>query len=105
MPRVNHVKAARKDNQGEPYCWWKFRYGGKHYPHTGSLRALRRNQNYLFYGHRGGRAKALASRRRRSTVDTSRRWHFESPAVAATVSKLRAFVAWLFSFFRRQETA
>ena len=35
MPRVTHVKAARKDNQvckkGEYYYWWKFRYGGKRY--------------------------------------------------------------------------
>lgn len=35
MPRVHHVKKARKDNpvakKGEPYYWWKFRFGGKHY--------------------------------------------------------------------------
>lgn len=35
MPRVHLVKKARKDNPvckaGEPYYWWKFRYGGKHY--------------------------------------------------------------------------
>lgn len=35
MPRVHHVKKARKDNpavkRGEPYYWWKFRGGGKHY--------------------------------------------------------------------------
>lgn len=33
MPRVHFVKKARKDNSavkaGEPYYWWKFRYGGK----------------------------------------------------------------------------
>lgn len=35
MPRVNYVKKARKDvpgtdiKAGEPYYWWKFRYGGK----------------------------------------------------------------------------
>ena len=40
MPRVNHVKSARK-NQGKcrcgkrlgvgsPYLWWKFRFGGRH---------------------------------------------------------------------------
>ncbi len=38
MPRVNYVKKARKDNPvakaGEPYYWWKFRYGGKHYSKT-----------------------------------------------------------------------
>ena len=38
MPKVNHVKKARKDNpvakRGEPYYWWKFRYGGKHFSLT-----------------------------------------------------------------------
>jgi len=38
MPRVTHVKAARKDNRvckkGESYYWWKFRFGGKHYSTT-----------------------------------------------------------------------
>jgi hypothetical protein len=38
MPRVYHVKKARKDNpivkKGEPYYWWKFRYGGKRYSKT-----------------------------------------------------------------------
>jgi hypothetical protein len=38
MPRVHHVKAARKGNPvveaGQPYYWWKFRYGGKHYSTT-----------------------------------------------------------------------
>ena len=38
MPRVTHVKAARQDNpvckQGEPYYWWKFRFGGKRYSLT-----------------------------------------------------------------------
>lgn len=33
MPRVHHVKKARKDNPavkaGEPYYWWKPRYGSK----------------------------------------------------------------------------
>lgn len=33
MPRVHFVAKARKDNSavkaGEPYYWWKFRYGGK----------------------------------------------------------------------------
>jgi hypothetical protein len=33
MPRVHHVKRAAKDNaavkKGQPYYWWKFRYGGK----------------------------------------------------------------------------
>jgi hypothetical protein len=37
MPKVTHVKKARKDvpgtdiKAGEPYYWWKFRYGGKRY--------------------------------------------------------------------------
>lgn len=35
MPRVHHVKKARKDNPvvkaGEPYYWWKFRFGPKRY--------------------------------------------------------------------------
>lgn len=38
MPRVHYVKAARKENPvakvGEPYYWWKFRYGGKHFSKT-----------------------------------------------------------------------
>ena len=38
MPRVTHVKRARKDNpvckKGESYFWWKFRYGGKRYSLT-----------------------------------------------------------------------
>jgi len=38
MPRVTHVKAARKDNsvckKGESYYWWKFRFGGKRYSLT-----------------------------------------------------------------------
>lgn len=33
MPRVHHVKKARKDHRdikkGESYYWWKFRYGGR----------------------------------------------------------------------------
>jgi hypothetical protein len=39
MPRVNHVKKAQKDHgtcrcgkklrKGQPYRWWKFRFGGK----------------------------------------------------------------------------
>lgn len=36
MPRVHHVKKARKNykedeiKKGESYYWWKFRYGGLH---------------------------------------------------------------------------
>jgi hypothetical protein len=52
MPRVTHVKAARKDNpvckKGESYYWWKFRYGGKRY----SLTRPRPSQltNSAYYG-------------------------------------------------------
>jgi len=38
MPRVHFVKKAMKDNvavkKGEPYYWWEFRFGGKHYSAT-----------------------------------------------------------------------
>lgn len=40
MPRVYHVKKARKDHprggikKGESYFWWKFRFGGKCYSRT-----------------------------------------------------------------------
>lgn len=38
MPRVTYVKAAAKDHgdikKGEPYYWWKFRYGPKHMSKT-----------------------------------------------------------------------
>jgi hypothetical protein len=38
MPRVTFVKSARKANPvaevGQPYYWWKFRYGGKRYSTT-----------------------------------------------------------------------
>jgi hypothetical protein len=38
MPRVTHVKKARKDNSavkaGEPYFWWKFAYSPKRYSAT-----------------------------------------------------------------------
>jgi hypothetical protein len=44
MPRVHHVKSARKDNpiakKGQSYYWWKFRFGGKRY----SLTPPRRSQ-------------------------------------------------------------
>lgn len=43
MPRVHYVKKARKDNPavkaGEPYYWWKFRYGGKRYSRTRPTRS------------------------------------------------------------------
>lgn len=40
MPRVIHVKKARKNvpnsdiKKGESYYWWKFRFGGKHVSRT-----------------------------------------------------------------------
>lgn len=40
MPKVNHVKCARKAipsagiEVGQPYYWWKFRFGGKHVSKT-----------------------------------------------------------------------
>lgn len=40
MARVTHVKRAQKDypahgiKKGEPYYWWKFRFGGKHFSKT-----------------------------------------------------------------------
>jgi len=38
MPRVHHVKKARKDNPvckaGESYYWWKFAFGSKRYSLT-----------------------------------------------------------------------
>lgn len=40
MPKVHHVKRARKPiadhgiNVGDSYYWWKFRYGGKHVSKT-----------------------------------------------------------------------
>ncbi len=38
MARVHFVKKARKNNPavqaGEPYFWWAFRFGGKHYSKT-----------------------------------------------------------------------
>lgn len=43
MPRVHHVKCARKDHQGikkgESYYWWAFRYGGKRVSKTYPIRS------------------------------------------------------------------
>lgn len=51
MPRVHHVKKARKDNPavkaGEPYYWWKFRYGGKRYSKTYPKRSQRTQSAFL----------------------------------------------------------
>ena len=51
MPRVNFVQKARKDNPavkaGEPYYWWKFRYGGKHYSKTSPTRSQLTQSSFL----------------------------------------------------------
>lgn len=58
MPRVNYVKKARNDNPvakaGEPYYWWKFRHGGKHYSKT------RPRQSQLTQSDKKSRAYAAA---------------------------------------------
>jgi chromosome condensin MukBEF complex kleisin-like MukF subunit len=51
MPRVYHVKKARKDNPvvkaGEPYYWWKFAFGPKQYSKTYPKRSLLTQSNFL----------------------------------------------------------
>lgn len=51
MPRVHHVKKARKDNpaakKGEPYYWWKFRYRGKQYSRTRPRRSQLTQSGFL----------------------------------------------------------
>lgn len=51
MPRVHHVKKARKDNpavkKGEEYFWWKFRYGGKQYSKTRPKASQLTQSNHL----------------------------------------------------------
>lgn len=54
MPRVHYVKSARKDNpavkKGQPYFWWKFRYGGKKYSVTRPRHSqLCQGKNSAFY--------------------------------------------------------
>lgn len=55
MPRVHYVKKARKDNPavkaGEPYYWWKFRYGGKRYSKTRPLPSQLTQSEYLSTGY------------------------------------------------------
>ena len=50
MPRVTYVKRAQKDNpvakKGEPYYWWKFRFGGKHYSQTYPARSQLTQSNF-----------------------------------------------------------
>lgn len=51
MPRVHHVKSARKANpvakKGEPYYWWKFRHGGKRYSTKPPRPSQLTQSNYL----------------------------------------------------------
>jgi hypothetical protein len=51
MPRVNYVKKARKDNPavkaGEPYYWWKFRFGPKRYSKTRPARSQLTQSEFL----------------------------------------------------------
>lgn len=51
MPRVHHVKKARKDNpvckRGESYYWWKFRQGGKRYSITPPKRSQLTTSGHL----------------------------------------------------------
>ncbi len=51
MPRVTHVKKARKDNpvckRGESYYWWKFRNGPKRYSLTPPTRSQLTTSGHL----------------------------------------------------------
>lgn len=51
MPRVTHVKKARKDNpvckKGGSYYWWKFRHGGKRYSLTPPTRSQLTTSGHL----------------------------------------------------------
>lgn len=51
MPRVHHVKKARKDNpvvkKGEGYYWWKFRFGPKVYSRTYPKRSQLARSGFL----------------------------------------------------------
>jgi hypothetical protein len=51
VPRVHHVKKARKDNpavkKGESYYWWKFRFGGKRYSKTRPKRSQLTQSGFL----------------------------------------------------------
>lgn len=51
MPRVHHVKKARKDNpvakKGESYFWWKFRYSGKNYSKVRPARSRLTQSSFL----------------------------------------------------------
>ena len=53
MPRVTHVKHARKDypqydiKQGDEYYWWKFRFGSKHKSKTTPARSQLTQSEFL----------------------------------------------------------
>jgi hypothetical protein len=51
MPRVTHVKKARKDNpavkKGEPYYWWAFQFAGKRYSKTYPKRSQLTQSSFL----------------------------------------------------------
>lgn len=51
VPRVHHVKKARKDNpvvkRGESYYWWKFRFGPKMYSRTYPKRSRLTRSGFL----------------------------------------------------------
>jgi len=51
MPRVTHVKKARKDNPvakaGEPYYWWQFAFGAKQYSKTPPKRSQLTQSGFL----------------------------------------------------------
>ena len=51
MPRVNYVKKARQANSvakvGEPYYWWKFRFGGKRFSKTPPKRSELTQSSFL----------------------------------------------------------
>ena len=50
MPRVHHVKSARKDNpvakRGESYYWWKFAFGPKRFSKTPPRRSQLTQSEY-----------------------------------------------------------
>lgn len=51
MPKLNHVKSARKDNpvakKGEPYFWWKFAFGSKQFSKNRPSRSRLTQSDYF----------------------------------------------------------
>lgn len=74
MPKVHFVKSARKDNKvakaGEPYYWWSFRSGGKHYSKTSPRRSQLTQSDKL------GRAYELSERL--EDIERDAEWDKES---------------------------